>query len=359
MSQTSAEVRAQVSAQSMRYAEGHFKLLDQRILPGEIVYRSCAGAADVADAIRSMVVRGAPAIACAAAFGVALEARRLVDESSSSFEAGMLRALSLLQASRPTAVNLSWAVQRMNDVLRTARDLPHHAVADQLTREAEAIFREDVANNRRLGDVGARLLADGMTVLTHCNAGALATAGHGTALGIVRSAIEAGKHIAVLADETRPYLQGARLTAWELAADGIPVSIITDNMSGYFMMRGEVHAVIVGCDRVAANGDVANKIGTYMLAVLAARHQIPFYVACPLATLDFAMPDGASIPIEERSSDEVTTFGGTRCAPPGVRARHPAFDVTPAELVTALVTERGVIPSPNHAALARFRAELR
>jgi methylthioribose-1-phosphate isomerase len=220
-------------------------------------------------------------------------------------------------------------------------------VAEHLLAEAHDILREDIANNRKMGEHGAALLRDGSTVLTHCNAGALATAGHGTALGVIRSAVEAGKRIAVFADETRPFLQGARLTAWELAEDGIPVTLITDNMAGHFMSRGEVHAVIVGADRVAANGDVANKIGTYMVAVLARRHQIPFYVAAPLSTIDPETPNGEAIPIEERNSDEVTAFAGVRFAPLGVAARHPAFDVTPADLVTALVTERGVVHEPN------------
>jgi methylthioribose-1-phosphate isomerase len=294
-----------------------------------------------------MVVRGAPAIGCAAAYGVALEARRLAGEPANARALGMAAAFTVLGESRPTAVNLFWAIARMKAVFSAASAGSGSEVAQRLLEEAHAILREDIANNRKMGSFGAELLRDGCTVLTHCNAGALATAGHGTALGIIRSAAEAGKRISVFADETRPFLQGARLTAWELAEDGIPVTLITDNMSGHFMSRGEVDAVIVGADRVAANGDVANKIGTYMVAVLARRHGIPFYVAAPLSTIDLETPNGQAIPIEERDSAEVTAIAGVRFAPEGVAARHPAFDVTPAELVTALITERGVIHAPN------------
>jgi methylthioribose-1-phosphate isomerase len=335
------------SVQAIRFCGDRLELIDQRLLPAQLRYHVYRSAAEVAEAIRAMVVRGAPAIACAAAFGLALEARRLEQTEAGERRARLDQALSLLAGSRPTAVNLGWALRRMSLVLDDG--------ADRLVAEAEAILREDLENNRRLGEHGAPLLRDGSTVLTHCNAGALATAGHGTALGVIRSAIQAGKRISVLADETRPYLQGARLTAWELAEDGIPVTLITDSMAGHFMQRGEVQAVIVGCDRVAANGDVANKIGTYMVAVLARRHRIPFYVACPLATIDPATPSGEAIPIEERASEEVTDIGGVRWAPAGVKARHPAFDVTPAELVTALITERGVV-TPDAASIARLLA---
>ena len=344
--------------QSVRFLGDRLELLDQRALPSALVYNTYGSAAEVAQAIRSMVVRGAPAIACAAAFGVAIEALRLENDRPLQFEVGLTEAFTVLEHSRPTAVNLFWALRRMNAAWQGARASSHRAVVDQLAREAREIYSEDLQNNHQLGAHGAELLSDGMSVLTHCNAGALATSGHGTALGIVRSAIAAGKRISVLADETRPFLQGARLTAWELAADGIPVTIITDNMAGHFMMRGAVQAVIVGCDRVAANGDVVNKIGTYMVAVLAQRHQIPFYVACPVSTLDFATPSGESIPIEERDSSEVTAFGNVHWAPAGVRARHPAFDSTPAELVTALITEHGVISAPNREKLAYLRESI-
>ena len=338
--------------ETLRFRDGRLEMIDQRVLPREFVYLSYGSATEVAEGIRSMVVRGAPAIGCAAAYGVALEAIRLAHESHATREAGMALALEVLAASRPTAVNLFWALERMKDVLGAEAASAGPACAQRLLEEAHAITREDIENNRKMGVFGAELLKDGMTVLTHCNAGALATAGHGTALGVIRSAVESGKRIAMFADETRPFLQGARLTAWELAEDGIPVTLITDNMSGHFMSRGEIHAVIVGADRVAENGDVANKIGTYMVAVLARRHRIPFYVAAPLSTIDLSTPDGAAIPIEERASAEVTAIAGTQIAPVGVSARHPAFDVTPAELVTALITERGVVHEPNRAKIA-------
>ncbi len=343
-----AESRSASRVETLRFKDGRLELIDQRVLPREFVYLGYGSASEVAEGIRSMVVRGAPAIGCAAAYGVALEALGLANGSPQARALGMDAAFAVLAESRPTAVNLFWALARMKAALAA---LPSSAsgteIAQRLLAEAHDITQEDVANNRKMGEHGAALLRDGSTVLTHCNAGALATAGHGTALGVIRSAVESGKRIAVFADETRPFLQGARLTAWELAEDDIPVTLITDNMAGHFMSRGDVHAVIVGADRVAANGDVANKIGTYMVAVLARRHQIPFYVAAPLSTIDPETPDGQAIPIEERNSDEVTAVAGVRFAPAGVAARHPAFDVTPAELVTALITERGVVFEPN------------
>jgi methylthioribose-1-phosphate isomerase len=343
----SAEAQGASRVETMRFKDGRLEMIDQRVLPREFVYLGYGSASEVAEGIRAMVVRGAPAIGCAAAYGVALEARRLANESASQRALGMAAAFSVLAESRPTAVNLFWAIARMKAVFSAASAGSGIEVAERLLQEAHAILQEDIANNRKMGVFGAELLRDGSTVLTHCNAGALATAGHGTALGVIRSAVEAGKRIAVFADETRPFMQGARLTAWELAEDAIPVTLITDNMSGHFMSRGEIHAVIVGADRVAANGDVANKIGTYMVAVLARRHGIPFYVAAPLSTIDLETPNGQAIPIEERDSAEVTAVAGVRFAPVGVAARHPAFDVTPAELVTALITERGVVHEPN------------
>jgi methylthioribose-1-phosphate isomerase len=289
------------------------------------VWVECSTAAEVAEAIRTMVVRGAPAIGVAAAFGMAMAANRGDD---------LQTAAEILKASRPTAVNLAWAVDRM---LRVGGDL---------TAEAEAILREDVAANMSIGRHGALLLGQQATILTHCNAGALATGGYGTALGVIRAAVEIGKSIAVFADETRPYLQGARLTAWELQRDGIDVTLITDNMSGHFFQQGKFDAVIVGADRIAANGDTANKIGTYTVAVLAHAHGVPFYVAAPVSTIDPACPNGAAIPIEERSAQEVTEIFGVRVAPEGIQVRHPAFDVTPARLVTAIITERGVLRAP-------------
>jgi methylthioribose-1-phosphate isomerase len=305
---------------------GHtLSLLDQRLLPREEVWLEYHTASEVADAIRDMVVRGAPAIGVSAAFGMAMAARQGAD---------LHAAAAALKQARPTAVNLAWAVDRM---LRASGDL---------TLEAERILTEDVAANRKMGEYGAQLLGARSTVLTHCNAGALATGGYGTALGVIRAAVEGGKHVAVFADETRPYLQGARLTAWELQRDGIDVTLITDSMSGHFFQQGTFDAVIVGADRIAANGDAANKIGTYTVAVLANAHGVPFYVAAPVSTIDPHCPTGAEIPIEERSAQEVTDILGSRMAPEGIHVRHPAFDVTPARLITAIITERGVLRAP-------------
>jgi methylthioribose-1-phosphate isomerase len=324
-------------------------MLDQRALPTRVDYLRYDSAAAVADGIKSMVVRGAPAIGCAAAYGVALEALRLRLHAHVAFFAAMEQGIAALAASRPTAVNLFWALNRMRAKLDALRAAPVAVIADALLVEAHAITAEDVRLNRQMGAHGAALLTDNMRVLTHCNAGALATAGHGTALGVIRSAVEAGKRIHVVADETRPFLQGARLTAWELMQDNIPVTLIADNAAGLLMRRGEIDAVIVGADRIAANGDVANKIGTYSVAVLAQRHGIPFYVAAPPSTIDPATASGDDIPIEERGASEVTGYGGTQWAPVGVAVRNPVFDVTPAELVTALITERGVILTPDEA----------
>jgi methylthioribose-1-phosphate isomerase len=311
------------------------ELLDQRLLPREVLYRPYHDAPAVAEAIRAMVVRGAPAIGVTAAFGLALAARNGREDVAG--------AAVLLRASRPTAVNLMWALDRM---LRRAATLDDAGLFRGLEAEARTIFDEDVAANRRIGAFGAALLRDDSTVLTHCNAGALATAGYGTALGVVRAVHDAGRRIAVFADETRPYLQGARLTAWELQQDGIDVTLITDNMSGHFFQKKTFDAVIVGADRIAANGDAANKIGTYTVAVLAKAHGVPFYVAAPVSTIDPDCPTGESIPIEERSAEEVVSIAGTMIAPDGIHVRHPAFDVTPAGLITAIITERGVLRAP-------------
>jgi methylthioribose-1-phosphate isomerase len=307
------------AVQPIRWRGDRLELLDQRLLPEKTVYVVCRTAAEVADAIRDMVVRGAPAIGCTAAFGVVLG-----KGSASSYE--------ILRKSRPTAVNLFWALDRMKK-------------AKNLEAEAITIYEEDLAANRAMGKRGAELIPQGARIMTHCNTGALATAGHGTALGIVRSA--KGKGISVIACETRPYLQGARLTAWECVQEGIPCTLITDSMAGHLMSRGEVDVIVVGADRIAANGDVANKIGTYSLAVLAKRHGIPFYVAAPLSTFDLSIPDGSHIEIEERGADEVTGYRGTRWAPLGIAVRNPAFDVTPAELITGIVCEKGVVLSPS------------
>jgi methylthioribose-1-phosphate isomerase len=307
------------AVEPIRWKGDRLELLDQRFLPENTVYVTCRSAAEVAQAIRDMVVRGAPAIGCAAAFGVVLDQGR-----SEAFE--------ILAKSRPTAVNLFWALERM----KKAKDLEAEAIA---------IYEEDIAANRAIGRLGAELIAERARIMTHCNAGALATAGYGTALGVIRSS--KNKNISVIANETRPYLQGARLTAWELVQEGIPCTLITDSMAGHLMSKGEVDVIVVGADRIAANGDVANKIGTYALAVLAKRHGIPFYVAAPLSTFDPKIPDGSHIPIEERPAGEVTGYRGARWAAEGVAVRNPAFDVTPAELITGIICEKGVVLAPN------------
>ena len=334
------------TVETLRWAHERLEMIDQRVLPARFEYLAFDTAHGVAEGIRTMVVRGAPAIGCAAAYGVALAARSARPDPD-HFTADMEAAFADLAASRPTAVNLFWALRRMRGVWeQLAGQTPTH-IADRLLAEAHAVLAEDVRINRAIGAHGAALLPDGARVLTHCNAGALATAGHGTALGVFRSAVEAGKRISVFADETRPFLQGARLTAWEMVHEAIPVTLITDNMSGHLMSRGEIDAVVVGTDRVAANGDVANKIGTYMVAVLAHRHEIPFYVACPLSTIDRSIARGCDITIEERAAEEVIGFRDHRWAATGVQVRNPAFDVTPAELVSGLITERAVVFAPN------------
>lgn len=342
--------------ETMRWRVDALEMIDQRVLPARFEYVRFCNAQEVAQGIRSMVVRGAPAIGCAAAYGVALQALSQRWLERSAFERGLEEGFEVLAASRPTAVNLFWALERMRRAWQHVQTQPVSQIAELLLAQAHEIAAEDVRINRAMGAWGAALLADGARVLTHCNAGALATAGHGTALGVIRSAVEGGKRIFVLADETRPFLQGARLTAWEMVQEGIPVTLICDNMAGHLMSRGEVDAVVVGTDRVAANGDVANKIGTYMVAVLAQRHGIPFYVACPLSTIDLATPDGGAIAIEERAPEEVTGFRQCQWAAEGVQVRNPAFDVTPAELITALITERGVVLRPNQENIAALLA---
>lgn len=346
-----------MAVETLRWTHDRLEMIDQRILPAAFRYVSCDSAAAVAEGIRSMVVRGAPAIGVAAAYGVALEALRCQAASAVDFRSSMDAGFTVLSQSRPTAVNLSWALQRMRGVWDGMAQRAPAEIAARLLAEAHEILAEDIRINRALGAHGAELLPDGARVLTHCNAGALATAGHGTALGVIRSAVAAGKTISVIADETRPFLQGARLTAWEMVQEQIPVTLITDNMAGYMMAHGEVDAVVVGADRVAANGDVANKIGTYMVAVLARRHGIPFYVACPMSSIDMHVATGSAIPIEERPADEVKGFRDTQWAAEGVEVRNPAFDVTPAELVTAIITERGVVFGPDEAQLRRLFAE--
>ena len=325
------------------------QMLDQRLLPTEEKYLMLRSYEEVADAIKNMVVRGAPAIGVSAAMGLALGANQSVGTSAADLEYDFKFMCKVMEATRPTAVNLFWAVERMRRAFAEARTKTNDVeeIRKRLIDEALAIFQEDIESNRALGKFGGELIADGATVLTHCNAGALATAGdYGTALGVIRGAIDAGKRVAVIADETRPFLQGARLTAWELAKDNIPVTVITDNMAGHVMKRGQVDYVVVGADRIAANGDAANKIGTYMVAVLARQHHIPFYVAAPISTVDLSTPTGEDIPIEERDSREVTHVRDHQLTPEGVEVHNFAFDVTPNELIAAIITDRGVARAP-------------
>ncbi|HEY2934899.1 MAG TPA: S-methyl-5-thioribose-1-phosphate isomerase [Acidobacteriota bacterium] len=331
-------------------------MIDQRRLPNEEVYNVYQTPEQVAEAIQTMVIRGAPAIGVAAAMGIALGMKNLHNVSGIELEQKFDEICEVLRRTRPTAVNLFWGIERMRRVFGRFKNRPLAEIKDRLTREALEICREDIEINRRMGEHGQVLLPDGGTVLTHCNAGALATAGFGTALGVIRAAVNSGKSIRVLADETRPFLQGARLTAWELMKDDIPVTLITDNMAGYFMQSGKVQAAIVGADRIAANGDVANKIGTYSVAILARAHGLPFYVAAPMSTIDFDTPDGAAIPIEQRNPTEVLQLGGTSIAPEDAQAFNPAFDVTPAEYVSAIITENGVARAPYRESLQALRA---
>ncbi len=318
-------------------------MIDQTRLPGEERYVVCRNYLEVAEAIRTMVIRGAPAIGVAAAMGVAIG---VAQADSANLDAQFEEICAELASTRPTAVNLFWGIERMKRLYCSIRHLPGEEIRERLIAEARLVREEDIEINRAIGRHGARLIPDGRTVLTHCNAGALATAGYGTALGVIRAAVEAGKHVDVFADETRPFLQGARLTVWELQRDGIPATLITDNMAGHFLHSGRIGCVIVGADRIAANGDVANKIGTYGVAVLAKENDVPFYVAAPVSTLDLSLPDGTHIPIEERAAVEVTHVHGVRMAPEGAAVRNPAFDVTPNRYVTAIVTERGVARAP-------------
>jgi methylthioribose-1-phosphate isomerase len=323
-------------------------MVDQRKLPSQEIYVRCRTAQDVAKAIRTMVVRGAPAIGVAAAMGIALGMQRSTARGTKQFAVEFQKTCDLMAATRPTAVNLFWAIDRMKRVFGEAAragESPDEIVA-RLQREARAIHDEDVASCRAMGAFGAAVVPDGARVLTHCNAGALATAGYGSALGVIRAAVEQGKRIAVFADETRPFLQGARLTAWELVREGISTTVITESMAGPLMRAGEIDLVVVGADRIAANGDTANKIGTYTVAVLAHEHKVPFYVAAPLSTIDLSTPDGDRIPIEERDQREVTHFGSSRLTPEGAHIRNPAFDVTPARYITGIITERGIFKPP-------------
>jgi methylthioribose-1-phosphate isomerase len=323
----------------------HILLLDQRLLPAKSHYLKVRTYRDAYDVIKRMAVRGAPAIGVTAAFGVWLGARSIKTNDRRKYLAGLEKACKHIINARPTAHNLSWAVNRMLAVARSGTSAPLETTGE-LYREAVRIYHEDIDANKRMGDYGARLIKSGWTILTHCNAGALATAGYGTALGVLRSAKDAGKKIKVFADETRPFLQGARLTAWELQQDGFDVTLITDNMAGWMMKQGLINACIVGADRIAANGDTANKVGTYGVAVLARVHNLPFYVAAPSSTFDPTISSGEGIIIEERPQKEVVTIAGKQIAPAGIKVRNPAFDVTPAKYITAIITERGVIIPP-------------
>ena len=331
-------------------------MIDQRKLPMQEKYVVCKGYRSVIRAIKDLVIRGAPAIGVAAAMGVALGALKIRTTGMDHFKTKFDAICREMVAARPTAANLSWAVERMKQVADETGYRGVKWVKPRLIEEARKMLEEDIAINRTIGRYGQRLLKDGSRVLTHCNAGALATGGYGTALGVVRAAVEAGKRIEVFADETRPFLQGARLTAWELKKSNIPVTVITDNAAGYFIQQGEVDRVIVGADRIAANGDVANKIGTYMVAVLARTHRVPFYVAAPVSTIDLSVKNGQDIPIEQRDQKEVTHFQGKRTSPQGVVAENPAFDITPHRYVSAIITEKGILTPPFKAKIRRLFA---
>lgn len=339
---------------TLEWTEAGVRFIDQTKLPTEEVYVTCKTYEEVADAIQTMIVRGAPAIGVAAAMGIALGARDLKTDNIAEFRNQLGHICRLMGETRPTAVNLFWAIRRMQRRFEELSGRPLTDIKLLLVKESLLMYAEDIAANEAMGKNGAALMPDSGTVLTHCNAGALATAGYGTALGVIRAALASGKKLSVIADETRPFLQGSRLTAWELMKDGIPTTLISDNMAGHLMAQGKIQAVIVGADRIAANGDTANKIGTYSVAILAKEHGIPFYVAAPFSTVDLDTPDGSTIPIEERSPTEVTHLGGKQIAPTGVQVRNPAFDVTPAKYIAAIITERGVARAPYSVSLQQL-----
>jgi len=341
---------------TLEWTDAGVRLIDQTKLPLEETYVTCKSYEEVADAIRTMIVRGAPAIGVAAAMGVALGVRDSQAKGSTELKRDFDRICDVLASTRPTAVNLFWAIRRMRDKFEQVSAQPIARIQQELVSEAQRMLVEDIAANQAMGRHGAVLLPASGGVLTHCNAGALATCGYGTALGVIRAAVDSGKKLHVFADETRPFLQGSRLTAWELMKDHIPTTLISDNMAGAMMQQGKIDAVIVGADRIAANGDVANKIGTYTVAVLAKAHGIPFYVAAPFSTVDLATPDGSRIPIEQRSSREVTHLAGKQIAPDGVTVENPAFDVTPNAYVTAIITERGIARQPYAESLRELSA---
>jgi methylthioribose-1-phosphate isomerase len=343
--------------QTLEWTDSGVRFIDQTKLPTEEVYVNCTTYEQVADVIRNMVVRGAPAIGVAAAMGIALGVKNSKAENGAELKKDFDQICDVIGKTRPTAVNLFWAIRRMQDKFEYLRMRPINQVKQSLVEEAQRMHAEDIAANQAMGRHGATLMPSSGGVLTHCNAGALATAGYGTALGVIRAAVEQGKKIHVYADETRPFLQGSRLTAWELNKDGIPTTVISDNMAGAMMKQGKIGAVVVGADRIAANGDVANKIGTYTVAVLAKEHGIPFYVAAPFSTIDMETADGSGIPIEQRSSREVTHIAGKQMVPDGVEVENPAFDVTPAKYVTAIVTERGIAKAPYVETLKKLAEE--
>lgn len=342
---------------TIEFVDGAARMIDQTRLPTETVFVDCRTIEDVGRAIKTMIIRGAPAIGVAAAMGVSLGADAISADDFDGFYSQLEKMCDELGKSRPTAVNLAWGIDRMKRVARDNNDFSFPDLKKRLRAEAQTICDEDIAANQAMGSFGQALIADGDNILTHCNAGALATAGFGTALGVIRAAVNEGKKINVLANETRPFLQGARLTVWELMEDNIPVKLITDSMAGHFMQKKQVDVVVVGADRIAANGDVANKIGTYMVAILAKNHNIPFYVAAPISTLDLSLASGEEIPIEERSADEVTTINNKRMAPEGAVVAHPAFDMTPNQLVTAIITDKGIARPPYTDSLKKLAAE--
>ena len=339
---------------TLEWTDDGVRFIDQRKLPTEETYLTCSTYEEVADAIRDMVVRGAPAIGVAAAMGIALGTRDAEGDHVSELRRHFDEVCETIGETRPTAVNLFWAIRRMQERFEACSEMPVEQIKQALILEAQRMYVEDIAANEAMGKHGAALMPSSGGVLTHCNAGALATCGYGTALGVIRAAVEAGKKLQVFADETRPFLQGSRLTAWELMKDGIPTTVISDNMAGAMMKQGKIGAVVVGADRIAANGDVANKIGTYTVAVLAKEHGIPFYVAAPFSTVDFETPDGSKIPIEQRATREITHIAGKAIAPEGVKVENPAFDVTPAKYVSAIITERGVVNPPYEENLRRL-----
>src|SRR5690348_12461251 len=340
--------------QTLEWTDKGVRFIDQTKLPTEEVYVTCKTHEQVADVIRNMVVRGAPAIGVAAGMGIALGVNNSKAETTGDLKKDFDQICETIRQTRPTAVNLFWAIRRMQEKFERIRIRPIPQIKRDLIEEAQHMHAEDIAANQTMGRHGATLMPSGGGVLTHCNAGALATCGYGTALGVIRAAVESGKKLQVYADETRPFLQGSRLTAWELMKDGIPTTVISDNMAGAIMKQGKIGAVVVGADRIAANGDVANKIGTYTVAVLAKEHGIPFYVAAPFSTVDLETPDGSKIPIEQRSATEVTHFAGKLVTPEGVSIENPAFDVTPAKYVSAIVTERGIARAPYQESLKKL-----